>query len=902
MKLLALPRWLLRALCAAWLLLSLPALAMEIHLGVLSFRPKEQAQHQWQPLADYLNQRIPGHRFTLTVYHYPDMLEAVRQHAVDVLVTQPAEYVRMVHENGLSAPLATLIPWEEGQAVRVMGGVILTRANRLDLSQLQDLRGARIATPSLRSFGAYQIQAGELARAGVRPAAVVETGMPQDRTIEALLAGEVDAAFVRTGLVESLVREGKLDAAAIKVLNPQRYPGYPYLLSTRLYPEWPVVAMPHLSEHIAVQVAGALLSIPHGSETARRMGLYGFSTPADYEPVRALMREMRLPPFDQAPPVRWIDVWQQHHAIILGAVALALLLLAMAVRESWLRQRMNTISKAMGEGLFVLDHRGRVSYINPAACRLLGHPREALLGRELPPLIIAPEQPNSAATALLQRQRWQQAFEGEAVFVSASGKHFPVALTSRPVWRQGRFLRSVTVFSDISERKAQSEHIYQLAYHDALTGLPNRRLLQQRLQERLARHDPGQRGALLFTDLDRFKQLNDTLGHRIGDALLQAAAGRMVRLVGTRGWVARTGGDEFAILLDGLDADATLASEQASALAQEVRRGMAEPFGIDRQYHRLTLSIGVALFDGPLTGADELLKRADLAMYEAKARGRNAVCFYDQGVAQHLQDRVALEADLHVALAQQQLHAHYQPQVDAAGRCIALEALLRWQHPVRGLVPPAQFIPLAEESGLILPVGQWMLEQVCQQIRQWHGDPQFGRLVISVNLSVQQIMQANFVESVTAVLMASGANPQRLQLELTESVLAHDIEEVSEKMRRLVALGVQFSLDDFGTGYSSLSYLKRLPIQQLKIDASFVRDLQSDPQAVAIARTIVALGHSLGLEVIAEGVETEAQRDILLAQGCRFFQGYLFGRPQPLAALRAQLHGAAAAQPEPPPD
>jgi len=572
----------------------------------------------------------------------------------------------------------------------------------------------------------------------------------------------------------------------------------------------------------------------------------------------------------------------------------------MAARESWQRQRMNTISNAMGEGLFVLDRRGRATFVNRAACRLLGYPREALLGRELLPLIVAADQPGGGAAALLEGQRWQQPFEGEGVFISAGGKRFPVAITSRPVRRKDRFLRSVTVFSDISERKAQSEHIYQLAYHDALTGLPNRRLLRQRLQDRLAHHDGRHRGALLFTDLDRFKQLNDTLGHRVGDALLQAAAGRMVRLVGPRGWVAHTGGDEFAILLEALDGDTAQAAEQARALAEEVRRGMAEPFGIDHQYHRVTVSIGVALFDGPTTGADELLKRADLAMYEAKAQGRNTVRFYDEGVAVHLQDRVALEAELHQALAQQQLRLHYQPQVDAAGRCVGAEALLRWQHPSRGMVSPTHFIPLAEETGLIVPLGQWVLEQACLQIRQWQDEPVLGALVVSVNLSAHQVLQANFVESVTSVLMATGANPRRLQLELTESVLAHNIDDVSDKMRRLVALGVQFSLDDFGTGYSSLSYLKRLPIQQLKIDASFVRDLQTDPNDVAITRTIVALGQSLGLEVIAEGVESEAQRDILLAQGCRLFQGYLYGRPQAAPDLQAQLGCAAAGQPAAP--
>jgi EAL domain-containing protein (putative c-di-GMP-specific phosphodiesterase class I) len=310
---------------------------------------------------------------------------------------------------------------------------------------------------------------------------------------------------------------------------------------------------------------------------------------------------------------------------------------------------------------------------------------------------------------------------------------------------------------------------------------------------------------------------------------------------------------------------------------------MREPFGIDSQYHQISLSIGVAMFDGPETGADELLKRADIAMYEAKAGGRNALRFFDREIAVQLGQRVALEADLQQALAAQQFRVYYQPQYDSGGRLVGAEALLRWSHPGRGLVSPGQFIPLAEETGLILPLGQWVLEQVSQQIRSWQDHPVLGSLVVSVNLCAHQLLQANFVESVTAVLMATGADPRKLQLELTESVLARNIDDASGKMKRLVDLGVQFSLDDFGTGYSSLSYLKRLPIQQLKIDASFVRDIEHDPNDVAIAQTVIDLGRSLGLEVIAEGVETAAQRDILLRQGCRLFQGYLYARPQALA-------------------
>lgn len=869
-----------------WLAFGAPVLADELPLtlGVLSFRPTAVAQAQWQPLERYLNQTIKGRHFVLKVFGFDALQEAVRQRTVDIVITQPAEYVRMVHQNGLSSPLATIINLEEGKPVRAFGGVILVSSHRGDLNSLKDLDGKRIATASRVSFGTYLIQAYELALAGVNPGGYVEIGLPQDLVVGALLERKADAAFVRTGMLETLLREGKLLANQVRVLNPQEYPGYPLALSTRLYPEWPVVAMPHVPDDVTVQIAGALLSLPHGSAKARSMGVYGFAVPADYEPVRALMRELRAPPFDHAPTMTFLDVWQQYRwPILLLALALAAMLL-MAVREMFLRQRLTSFGDAMGEGMYVLNRRGRATYVNRTACELLGYPREVLLGKELLQYIVSPvstPQSIKGLNPMIDPDRWNQSFEGENRFVHASGRHFPVAVSCQAVTRKGKFLHTVTVFSDISERKAQSERIYKLAYHDQVTGLPNRRFLLDRLQQTLSsRKSTTQPGALLFCDLDRFKQLNDSLGHRFGDALLRAVAQRMSGLSVAGSTVVHTGGDEFAIMLGRLDANPDVAMNLASVQAEKIRVAMQEPFEIDGQHHKISVSIGVVMIDGQEQIPEELLKRADIAMYQAKESGRNAIRFFDRQIETQLNYKVELEADLHQALEKKQFIVHYQPQVDTLGRVMGMEALVRWQHPRRGLVLPGQFIGLAEESGLILPLGRWVLEQACEQIRRWREHPATAHLVVSVNLCAHQIFQSNFVETVTNTLRSHDTDPKNLQLELTESVLAKNIEDVIDKMRRLVELGTTFSLDDFGTGYSSLNYLKRLPLQQLKIDASFVRDLVTDPNDASITQTIITLGNSLDLEVIAEGVEQRVQRDLLARQGCRFFQGYYFGRPQ----------------------
>jgi diguanylate cyclase (GGDEF)-like protein/PAS domain S-box-containing protein len=865
-------------------------------IGVLSFRPVAMAQAQWQPLATYLNNTVPGSHFILKIFNFGELQEAVRQQAVDVVITQPAEYVRMVHQNGLSSPLATLINLDQGKPVRAFGGVILTRKEREDIQTLSDLDGKRVGAVSRISFGAYQVQIYEMAKQHVKPGVVVETGLPQDLTIEALMTGQVDAAFVRTGLMESMIKEGKLDAAQVKVVNSQNYPGYPFALSTRLYPEWPVVAMSHVPDDVTVRIAGALLSLPHGSAIARSMGINGFAVPADYESVRTLMRDLRAPPFDVAPNVTFQDIWSRYKLPIVAlAFALGALLL-LAARELVLGRRLTSFGDAMGEGMYVLDRNGLATYVNRTTCELLGYPREALLGKDLLKLILSSANTASLGTGqnpMIDPDRRTRSFECESVFISASGCHFPVEVSTQAVLRRGKFLRSVTVFSDISVRKAQSERVYKLAYYDPVTGLPNRRLLLDRLQQSLtARASAHHPGALLFSDLDRFKQLNDSLGHKFGDALLQAAAQRMGHLVGSEGTVAHPGGDEFAVLLGRLDTNPEIAAEQANAIAEKIRIAMQTPFVIDGQHHKISVSIGVVMFEGDENEPEELLKRADIAMYQAKANGRNAIRFFDKTIATQLNRLVALEADLHLALEKGQFLVYYQPQFDTAGRTMGAEALVRWLHPQRGMVSPGEFIPLAEETGLILPLGQWVLEQACAQIREWSESPATAELIVAVNLSAHQIFQSDFVERVSATLKAHGADPLKLQLELTESVLAKNIDDVIEKMNQLVALGITFSLDDFGTGYSSLSYLKRLPLHQLKIDGSFVRDLVTNPSDASITQTILALGSSLELEVIAEGVETQEQRDKLAGQGCLYFQGYLFGRPQPAAQLTQRMNDA----------
>jgi diguanylate cyclase (GGDEF)-like protein len=471
-----------------------------------------------------------------------------------------------------------------------------------------------------------------------------------------------------------------------------------------------------------------------------------------------------------------------------------------------------------------------------------------------------------------------------------NGEMYPKWLTISAVMSEdGIVSHYVGTHHDITERKIAEERIRELAFFDALTRLPNRTLLLDRLKQAIAASARNEAcGALLFIDLDHFKTLNDTLGHDKGDLLLQQVAQRLADSVSVSDTVARVGGDEFVVVLGNLPRNGQDASDRTEAVAERILAVLGSPYQLGDIEHRSSASIGATVFRGHQASIDELLKQADLAMYKSKETGRNAIRFFDPDMQTVVVQRAALEAGLRNAIKENQFLLHYQAQVDDT-RITGAEALIRWQHPERGTVPPAEFIPLAEETGLILTLGSWVLEAACAQLAQWATRPDRAHLTIAVNVSVQQFREPDFVDNVLTIIGRTGARPDRLKLELTESVLVDNAQDIIQKMGALKAKGIVFALDDFGIGYSSLSYLKRLPLDQLKIDRSFVRDVLVDPNDAVIARTIVALARSLGLGVIAEGVETEAQRDFLAAAGCHAYQGYHFCRPLPIDEFEAML-------------
>jgi diguanylate cyclase (GGDEF)-like protein/PAS domain S-box-containing protein len=443
---------------------------------------------------------------------------------------------------------------------------------------------------------------------------------------------------------------------------------------------------------------------------------------------------------------------------------------------------------------------------------------------------------------------------------------------------------------DISERKQSEARIYELAYFDQLTHLPNRTTLRDRLRQVLTREAGNRRyAALLFVDLDHFKMLNDTKGHHVGDLLLCQVAGRIRAHVRQDDLVARLGGDEFVVLLDNLSSDASSATASVQAVSEAILAAIDQPFQLDEDMFQTTASLGAVLLGADERDVDDVLKRADLAMYEAKAAGRGTVRFFREAMQVAAADRMALTSDLRRAHAEAKLTLHYQPLIESSGRCFGAEALLRWSHPTRGPITPAEFIPLAERSGFMGSIDKWVLRTACATLREWALDPLTRDLQLAVNVSAGQLNGPGFVEFVDETLRETGANPRRLALELTEHAMLDDIEAVGGSMLMLKAMGVRLSLDDFGTGYSSLSYLKRLPIDTLKIDGSFVSDIEGDQSGRAIVQSILNIARNLDVSVIAEGVETEMQAILLRQFGCHSFQGYFFAKPMPLEDFRAYL-------------
>jgi len=644
-------------------LLSLSALAGEpvvSRLGVLAFRPKPEVIQKWQPLVDYLNRSMAGYRIELEVMNYPELEQAIAEDRLEFVLTNPAHYVQMTFRNGLSSPLATLIPIERGHPIQGFGGVIFSLASRGDLSVLTDLRGRTIAAVFQGSLGGYQAQAMELMQAGVAmpgDVTLLETGMPHDAVVERVLSGEADAGFVRTGVLEEMAEEGKLDPDRIKLLNPQRPVGFPFMLSTRLYPEWPFAAMPHADQDLARQVAAALLAMPHNGRVANRIGIQGFTIPYDYEPVRSLLQSLRLPPYQDAPDFNLRDVVTKYGAPLYAAATMGMVILLLVLWLLLLNRRLGLerrivahqseerrrLLSALGDGVFGLDQEGRCSFINPAALQMLDYTAEEVIGVNLHALFHDRRQDGSRypeeECPVMMTYTDGESRHTEDWFTRKDGSGLPVMLTVTPVISNGHREGVVVVFSDISERLRFEHELRTQATTDALTGLPNRRHFLNELASelnRIQRH-PHMNSAVLMVDLDNFKHINDRFGHSVGDLVLKHFAEELMRVSRKSDKLGRLGGEEFCLLLT--DTTVNQACQMANRLCSRIAGSLVHVDGIELRY---TVSVGVAMMHAGDASVDAALARSDAALYRAKAAGRNClICHPDDEVESETLDLIS---------------------------------------------------------------------------------------------------------------------------------------------------------------------------------------------------------------------------------------------------------------------
>lgn len=577
-------------------------------------------------------------------------------------------------------------------------------------------------------------------------------------------------------------------------------------------------------------------------------------------------------------------------ALEVGAAALLTTALVGLIVIPWERRLRLGARRAVqaidssNDGYWVLDSEGRFVEVNDAYCRMVDLPRGQVMRMKIADFEEVATQDRIRAQIQRIVKAGNERFETRHRRRDGQWIDLEITVTAVDNDLLVAFLR------DVSQRKAADEHINRLAFYDALTGLPNRRLLRDRIDRALLSSvRNGQAGALLFLDLDNFKLLNDTRGHALGDELLVQVAQRLSHCVRSTDTVARQGGDEFVVVLEALSSDPVLASSEAGRVAEKCRFALEQPFALSCGEFHVSGSFGAVVFQGRGVTTGELEQRADTAMYQAKLSGRNRVVFFEPSMLESLARRTGLEADLRDALPLGAIVPFFQAQVDVLGRIIGAEVLLRWRHPHRGWVSPMEFIPLAEETGLIMPLGAWVIEGACTQLARWRDEPAARHLTLSVNVSPLQFVQPGFVEHLRGLVEAGHFDPTQLHLELTEGLVIRNLDEVIGRMHMVRSLGIALSMDDFGTGQSSLGNLRRLPIQCLKIDKSFVEVLPGGAGEAAIASSIIMMAGALGLDVIAEGVETQAQRDALQALGCLKYQGYLFGRPVPLDAFEASV-------------
>lgn len=867
-------------------------------LGVFAYREPALMQQRFQPLVSYLSESLPEHQVELRLLEQEDFWLAVQRHELDFVLTNPVHFITLREHSALSGALATLVLQEGDTSIAALGGVIIRRQDNQAIQQITDLAGKRIAITGQQYLGSYLAPMMELYEAGIKTQQLelIKVGQPHDQVVKAVLSGQAEAGFIRTGILEAMQQEGYSGLDNLQVMNSQDLPGFPFRLSTRLYPEWPLVALPQVDAAVARKVAASLLALDADHPVTQAAGIAGFNIPSDYTPVERAMRSLQMPPFDLEGRITLTEIWQawrwQLLVLMMSVVLISLLAVLLALMNRQLvnsRQKLQLAASVFAntnEAIYITDADNRIVDVNPAFERITGYRAEELLGQR-PNIRASGKQSADFYADLWDSLDKRGSWQGEIWNQRKSGEVYPEFLSISAVKdATGQVLQYVAVFNDITQAKAHESELYHIANYDLLTGLPNRRLLTDRLNHAVAHANRSQTPLVVcYLDLDDFKPVNDQYGHEMGDQLLLKVSQRLQRVIREDDTLARLGGDEFVLLLTDMP------ENQLDVTLQRLLEAVVQPVPLEEITVQISASMGITLYPMDSADPDTLLRHADQAMYRAKASGKNRYSRFDAEQAREMINQQVQVQRLTEALVASEFVLYYQPKVNLATQgVIGMEALIRWQHPEQGLLPPAAFLPDVDGSDLEVPLGQWVLRAAVQQMAAWL---RMGlRLPVSVNISASHLLYPGFVKYLQELLAEyPDVTADMLEIEVLETAALSSLDQGRKVLDECHELGIQLSLDDFGTGYSSLAYFRNLPVDQLKIDQSFVRDMLIDPEDRNIVDSVVRLARAFRREVIAEGVETAGHAQELLQMDCRRAQGYGIARPMPADQVSAWLAG-----------
>lgn len=861
---------------------STPAIKKQVDIGIISIRPIDENQKIWSPFVQELRRLEPHYDYRIHSYTEANLEKAVAANQLDFIIVHPLSLITM--ETKYEAQnIASLIRKDDaGNLLNHYGSVIVTKANNSAINTLKDLRGKTIATTHKEGFAVYLMPLELLNQNGIDMLSetnILFTGQPQDLTLAALRSDKADVAFFRSGYIEELIAKGKLNPQEFKVIHPQKpTPEFHYLRSTPLYPEWAVAATKRADTAMIKDTTIALYRFTMDTQKE----YHSFSNPLSYKSTRDLMQKYHIYPFDQTNFTLQdvIDKYSEILILLLSMITIAggsfTLYYIISSRKNRLHsQEIQTILSTASDGIHVHDMDGNLLLHSDSFAAMLGYSNEEIAKLKIYDWdhYFQPEDINEVIHHMSEER-----ITFETKHTKKDGNIIDVEITAKKM-----FLNSKPCIyassRDITNRKQTELHLIEtkerldnLAHHDPLTQLPNRLSLIELLKEKTVSKIPF---ALLFLDLDGFKEINDSYGHRFGDNLLIQFAALLKTTFPPETYIVRPGGDEFVLLLDN---DNT--AHAVEIILLELLDKLNRPFSIDTIDIYITASIGIAFYPHDAISTEELLQNADAAMYDAKKMGKNTFSFYSVQLTETVLQKTTLATHLKKAITAGELELYYQPQVDPRnGKIVGVEALLRW-FSAEGAISPGIFVPLAEENGIIVELGNFVLTEGLKHARKWKkANLLEGR--VAINVSARQLTHLNFLNVLENAMRTSHCKPEWIELEITESSILDNPNKIISLLEFLKTKGFHISIDDFGTGYSSLSYLKNLPVDKLKIDQSFIRDIEHEPKNKTIVTTIISLAKGLGMEVLAEGVETSQELDFLRFNHIDSIQGFYYYQPLP---------------------